>query len=70
MELIKTNVTILKVHTIETEIIDASIRTPMHDTGSAVAGAHIATVPLKIIKQIIKHPLTDTEIEKIFHRPE
>ena len=44
-----------------------SIRTPMHVTDAAVAavaGAHIATVPLKIIKQMIKHPLTDAGIDK------
>jgi transaldolase len=52
------------VHGIDTEIISASIRTPMHVTDAAVAGSHIATVPLKIIKQMIKHPLTDNGIEK------
>ncbi|MBU3179813.1 fructose-6-phosphate aldolase [Clostridium psychrophilum] len=64
MDLIETIVTIFKVHGIDTEIIAASIRTPMHVTDAAVAGAHIATVPLKIIKQMIKHPLTDAGIEK------
>ncbi|HEY8804692.1 MAG TPA: transaldolase family protein, partial [Clostridium sp.] len=49
---------------IDTEIISASIRNPMHVTEAAVAGSHIATVPLKIIKQMIKHPLTDNGIEK------
>ncbi|MBU3181034.1 hypothetical protein KPL38_07685 [Clostridium psychrophilum] len=64
MDLIRTIVTIFKLHAIDTEIIAASIRNPMHVTDAAVAGAHIATVPLKIIKQMIKHPLTDAGIEK------
>ncbi|WP_443662461.1 fructose-6-phosphate aldolase [Clostridium sp.] len=64
MDLIRTIVTIFKVHAIDTEIIAASIRNPMHVTDAAVAGCNIATVPLKIIKQMIKHPLTDAGIEK------
>ncbi|MDP4143645.1 MAG: fructose-6-phosphate aldolase [Bacillota bacterium] len=64
IELIKTIVAIFKVHGIETEIIAASIRNPMHITDAAVAGAHIATVPYKVIKQMLKHPLTDSGIEK------
>ncbi|MCP8617413.1 fructose-6-phosphate aldolase [Salirhabdus salicampi] len=51
-------------HNIETEIIAASIRHPMHVTESALHGAHIATVPLKVLKQLVKHPLTDQGIEK------
>lgn len=64
MDLIKTIVTIFKIHGIQTEIIAASIRNPMHVTDAAVAGSHIATVPFKIIKQMIKHPLTDSGIER------
>ncbi len=64
MELVRTIVTIFKVHHIETEIISASIRNPMHVTDAAVAGSHIATVPFKILIQMIKHPLTDSGIEK------
>ncbi len=52
------------VHNIECEIISASIRNPIHVTASALAGADIATVPYKIIEQMIKHPLTDIGIEK------
>lgn len=48
----------------ETEIISASIRTPMHVLDCAKAGSHIATVPYKVIMQMIKHPLTDIGIEK------
>lgn len=49
---------------IETEIIAASIRTPIHVTDCALAGADIATVPYMIIMQMLKHPLTDEGIEK------
>lgn len=47
-----------------TEIIAASIRNPIHVTECALAGADIATVPFKVIKQMITHPLTDIGIEK------
>ena len=49
---------------IETEIIAASIRNPIHVTDCALAGADIATVPYAVIEQMTKHPLTDQGIEK------
>lgn len=49
---------------IDTQIIAASIRHPMHVTECALAGAHIATVPYKVIEQMVNHPLTTTGIEK------
>lgn len=49
---------------IETEIIAASIRNPVHVTDCAIAGANIATVPMKVIRQMIHHPLTDAGIIK------
>ena len=55
---------IFNIHGIETEIISASIRNPIHVTSSALAGAHIATVPSKVIEQMTKHPLTDAGIAK------
>lgn len=64
MDLISSICTIFKVHEIKTQIIAASIRNPMHVVNAAIYGAHIATVPYKIIKQLIKHPLTDQGIEK------
>lgn len=48
----------------DTEIIVASVRHPIHVLESAKAGAHIATVPFKVLKQMAKHPLTDIGIEK------
>ena len=49
---------------IDTEIIAASVRNPIHVTDCALAGADIATVPFGVIMQMIKHPLTDAGIEK------
>lgn len=46
------------------EVIAASIRNPLHVTECALAGADIATIPFKVIKQMINHPLTDAGIEK------
>ena len=48
----------------ETEVIVASLRHPMHFVESALIGAHIATVPPKVLGQLVKHPLTDIGIEK------
>ena len=47
-----------------TRVIAASIRHPLHVTQAAKAGAHIATVPYKVIKQMVQHPLTDLGIER------
>ena len=49
---------------IDTEIIAASVRHPMHVTECALAGADIATVPYKVIEQMVNHPLTTAGIEK------
>jgi transaldolase len=49
---------------IDTEIIAASVRHPIHVTECALAGADIATVPYKVLEQMLHHPLTDAGIEK------
>lgn len=64
MELVEDIAEIFSIHGIKTEIIAASIRSPLHVTDAARSGAHIATIPYKIILQMIKHPLTDAGIEK------
>ena len=56
--------TIFEIHGIQTEIIAASIRGPQDVTDAAKHGAHIATVPYKVIMQMLKHPLTDIGIQK------
>jgi transaldolase len=55
---------IFDLHGIDTEIIAASIRSPEDVADAAHAGAHIATIPYKVICQMIKHPLTDIGIER------
>ena len=55
---------IFSIHGIETEIISASIRHPQHVLTSAKAGADISTVPYKVFKQMLGHPMTDIGIEK------
>jgi transaldolase len=53
---------IFAIHEIESEILSASIRHPLHVTQSALAGAHIATMPMKVLQQMVRHPLTDKGI--------
>lgn len=55
---------IFAIHDIQTEIIAASIRSPEDAVDAARAGAHIATIPYKVICQMISHPLTDAGIER------
>lgn len=64
IELIRQISDIFSVHDIESQIIAASVRHPVHVIDCALAGADIATVPYKVIEQMIKHPLTDQGIEK------
>ncbi len=53
---------IFALHDIEAEVLAASIRNPLHMTQAALAGAHIATLPFKVLQQMIHHPLTDKGI--------
>ncbi|MEG7379585.1 fructose-6-phosphate aldolase [Bacillus subtilis] len=55
---------IFDIHGLDTEIIAASIRHPQHVTEAALRGAHIGTMPLKVIHSLTKHPLTDKGIEQ------
>jgi transaldolase len=64
LELIEQISTIFLIHNIQTEIIAASIRNPIHVTESALRGAHISTIPYKVLMQLFNHPLTDQGIEK------
>ncbi|MBD1221499.1 fructose-6-phosphate aldolase [Virgibacillus halodenitrificans] len=64
MNLVATIAEIFDRHAIDTEIIAASIRHPLHVIDAALNGAHIATIPFKVLEQLVKHPLTDQGIEK------
>lgn len=63
VELIREIAEIFAMHEIPSQIIAASIRHPQHVTQAALAGAHIATTPYKVLTQLFKHPLTDKGIE-------
>jgi transaldolase len=62
MELVEQITTIYEAYGYETEIIVASIRNPIHVLDAALMGADIATIPFKVMEQLIKHPLTDIGI--------
>ena len=64
MELIRQIRVIYDNYGFETQILAASIRSPQHVVDSALAGADVATIPFKVIAQLIKHPLTDAGLEK------
>jgi len=63
MQVIKDIVTIYDNYGFATEVLAASIRSPMHIVNCALAGADVATIPFKVIQQLVKHPLTDKGLE-------
>jgi transaldolase len=64
MELIRQIRAIYDNYGYETEILAASIRHPLHVVDAALAGADVATIPLKVVNQLLKHPLTDLGQER------
>ena len=64
MELVEQILDIYAAYQYSTEVIVASVRNPLHVLDAARMGAHIATVPLGVLKQLMKHPLTDLGLEK------
>jgi transaldolase len=62
MTVIRELTEVFSLYDIETEVLAASIRNPLHVTQAAMAGAHIATLPFKILQQMVHHPLTDKGI--------
>ena len=64
MKLIEDIVLIYDNYMIETEVLAASIRHPMHAVACAKLGADVATMPLSVIEALLKHPLTDSGLEK------
>ena len=63
MSLIADIVQIYDNYDYDTQVLVASVRSPMHIVESALLGAHVATIPFKIIQQLVKHPLTDKGLE-------
>ncbi len=64
MELVEEIVSVFDLHHIETQVLAASIRHPLHCSMAARAGAHIATLPYRVLQQMAQHPLTDAGVSR------
>jgi transaldolase len=64
VDLVKQIVQIYKNYSYKTQILSASLRSPLHVSESALAGAHIATMPFKVLDMLFNHPLTDRGLEQ------
>lgn len=64
MQIVRDMVEVFNIYNFKTEVIVASIRHPLHVIEAAKAGAHVATVPFKVIEKMFKHPLTDIGLER------
>ena len=64
MDLVEQIVRIYKNYAFDTKVLAASIRSPLHVVQAALIGADIATLPMSVIRQLIRHPLTDVGLEK------
>ena len=64
MELIERIVAIYTNFEFDTQVLVASVRSPMHVLQSALLGADVATIPFKVLEQLYRHPLTDIGLEK------
>jgi transaldolase len=67
MQLIEDIVQIYDNYGYETEVLAASIRHPMHVKEAALHGADVATMPFKVIEQLLQHPLTDNGLERFIN---
>lgn len=64
MQVVRDLADIFSIYGYETEVLAASIRHPLHVVEAAKAGADVATMPLKVMEQLMKHPLTDLGLER------
>ncbi len=64
MEIVEQLVTIYQNYGLTTQVLAASIRHPVHVVQASLIGAHVATLPHKVIHQLVKHPLTDSGLER------
>lgn len=64
IEVVRTCVEVMERHGLATQVLAASIRHPLHVVQAALAGAHVATVPPDVLRQMLKHPLTDVGIQR------
>ncbi len=64
MDLVRQIVTIYENYGYTTQVLAASLRTPVHFLEAALAGAHVSTLPPAVLRQLLKHPLTDAGLER------
>jgi transaldolase len=64
MTVVRDLVAMVNTYGLGAEVLAASIRHPRHVTEAALAGAHVATIPLKVLRQMVHHPLTDSGIQQ------
>jgi transaldolase len=64
MDLVRQILTIYQNYGYETQVLAASLRTPVHFLEAALAGAHVSTLPPAVLRQLLKHPLTDAGLER------
>jgi len=64
MDLVRDIITIFENYNYRTQVIVASVRNPLHVVDAALAGAHVVTIPFRVLEQLIRHPLTDIGVEK------
>jgi transaldolase len=64
MEVVRQSVAIFDRYNLPAQVLAASIRSPIHVTQAALAGAHVATLPYSVFQALLKHPLTDVGIER------
>lgn len=64
IQLVRDIVDVYRKHNIQVRVLAASIRTPLHCVQSAQAGAHIASIPYKVLMQMTRHPLTDVGLAR------
>lgn len=64
MDVVRDLVVFIENYSFNTQVIASSIRHPLHVTYAAVLGAHVATIPFSVLQKMVKHPLTDSGIEK------
>jgi transaldolase len=64
MQLVEQIIAVYRNYSFSTEVLVASVRNPMHVVDAAIMGADVATIPFKVIDQLMKHPLTDVGLKK------
>lgn len=64
MNVVRELVAIYELHDFPTQVLTASVRHPRHVVDAALAGSHVATIPFKVLQQLVKHPLTDIGLAK------